>query len=94
MKQAHISLNRRDGTWHLRYYAEDGRRKSQLLGTTRDWKDHEECRKANRRKLNLYNRPVMHVPSVAELVRQYREEKMSTRFSTRRSNNVWLSYWT
>jgi integrase len=55
-----------------------------LLGTVIDWNTREECEQANRRLLNLYNKPVTHVPTVAELVQQYRVTDMPERASSRR----------
>ncbi len=80
--KAHIVLSRTRGTWQLRY-AENGARKQKQLGTVRDWPTLEDAEKANTHLLNLYNKALKQVPTVGELVRQFRIEKMSQRLSTK-----------
>jgi integrase len=80
--KAHIVLNSKYGTWNLRW-KQDGVRKTKQLGTLRDWATREEAEKANAALLRLYNQDRKAAPTVRELVKQFMEEKMSKRFSTR-----------
>jgi integrase len=90
--KAHIALHAKSGTYYLRYW-EPGvqrihkNRKQKKLGTLLDWPTREAAAKANAGVLNLYNRPSTPVPKVKELVQQFREERMSKRYSTQYACN-------
>jgi integrase len=89
VKRAHIIQYRKRGTWYVRWY-ENGDRKQKRLGTIR-WPTREEAEQGNRHQLSLYNKPSnREVPTVAELIQQFSEEKMSKRFSMGRSNEAWI----
>lgn len=87
--KAHIALSKTRGTWQLRWY-ENGVRKQKQLGTIRDWPNREKAERANAHLLNLYNRTKQHVPSIADLVAEYRASDMPERASTRRGYESYL----
>src|SRR6516162_10881321 len=90
MREPKITLSARYGTWHLRWYAEDGVRKSKVLGTVREWPTRAEAVRANRSLLTVYKKDTREAPSVAELVAAWESEDMPARESTRRSYGSYL----
>ena len=83
VRRAHIVQYKTRGLWALRW-TEDGERKTKVIGTVRQWPTRRECEQANRHLLNMYNRPAKHVPTIAELIKEYRKTDMPERASTRR----------
>jgi integrase len=78
-----IVESRTRGTWHLKYTGDDGKPHRKQIGTIHDLptrEDAEEAAKLMRRKLRKSE-----VPTIQILVERFREERMSTRFSTRRA---------
>jgi integrase len=94
-----IVLSRKRGTWHIKYPGENGKICRKQFGTIRELPTREAAEKAAepiRRVLNKVARTG--IPIVADLVRQFREEKMSQRHSTRlacdsRFNNHVIPQW-
>ena len=84
--KAHIVLSKTRGTYHLRWM-ENGIVKSMQIGTTRDWRTKEEAERANAARLRLYNQDRNAIPTVRQLIAQWREEKMSKRHSTCYADN-------
>ena len=83
MRATHcIVHSKKRGTWHLRYW-DDGIRKSRQIGDERDCPTLELAKKAAAPFIRLFNKPT--VPFVKDLAEQFKNEKMSERFSTRRS---------
>ena len=99
MRAHDIVLSRKRGTWHLKYPGENGKICRKQFGTILELPTREAAEKAAapiRRVLNKSTRTA--TPIVAELVRQFRIEKMSQRLSTRRAcdsrfNNHILPKW-
>ncbi len=88
-QQGSVVFNKRSRTWHF-LWRENGKRRSRLIGCERDfptktsaWEQAENIRQ------NVPAR-VGAVPTVNDLIAQYRVEKMPTRADTRRSYDVWL----
>ena len=85
-----VVFNNARATWNF-LWVENGHRRSRKLGTIAELPTRTDAlRKADvvRRDLGLVAR--RSVPSVSELVEQYRTEKMPVRYSTRRPYEVWL----
>jgi len=77
-------------TWNF-LWVENGQRKSRKLGTLAELPTHAEAlRKAEIVRRDLRLQQERSVPTVKQLIVQYRVEKMSERFSTRRSNEAWI----
>ncbi len=99
MRAHDIVLSKKRGTWHLKYTGENGTPRRKQFGTIRELPNREAAEKAAepiRRVLNKKTRTG--IPMVADLVRQFREEKMSQRHSTRlacdsRLNNHVIPQW-
>jgi integrase len=85
-----VVFNNSRATWNY-LWVENGRRKSRKLGTIAELPTKADAlRKAEslRRDVGLVAR--RSVPTVREVVEQYRAEKMPVRYSTRRPYEVWL----
>lgn len=92
-----VVFDKRRKTWNF-LTSENGKRRSKLIGTKQQyptksaaWDAAEELRSAPAPAEKAA------VPMVSTLIEQYRAEKMPTRYSTRRSYEVWLrrigEYW-
>jgi len=85
-----VVYNKTRATWNF-LWVEGGQRKSRKLGTLAELPTKTDARKKAelvRRELRLISE--RSVPTVRELVEQYREERMPQRYSTRRAYEVWL----
>ncbi len=84
-----VVKDRRSKQWQFFWWA-DGKRHSKTLGRfptkTAAWNAAQQFRIQPPQP-----QPSSVVPTVAELVEQYKVEKMPTRFSTRRSYDAWLT---
>ena len=79
--------------WVFRWRQPDGKRRAQIIGSKQDFHTKADATRAAetlRRAANA-DQPSTKIPTVAELVEQYRKEKMPQRYSTRRSYNAWLN---
>lgn len=94
-----IVLNRRSQTWRVFVYDADGVRRTKTIGTRRDIPSRTAARLAAQPLIaEMLQSPVTPSASpthpaaltVAALVAHYREQRMPTRYSTRRSYNSWL----
>ncbi len=99
MKRAHdVIENRKRMSWHLRYKGDDGIIHTKIIGSTL-LLTREAAEKAAEPMRRVLCKPVaLRVPTVGELVKQFREERMSQRHSTRlacdsRFNNHVLPQW-
>lgn len=96
MKRARIQngsvvYNKRFGTWNF-LWIEDGRRKSRLIGSLKDYKSKEAASLAAERLRQALNEPLSDcLPTVRFLVKEFRLEKMPERFSTQQGYNSWLN---
>ena len=87
------------GTWHLKYTGDDGKPHRKQFSTIRELPTREAAEKAAEPIRRVLSKPTSSkIPTVEELVRQFREEKMSQRHSTRlacdsRLNNHILPQW-
>jgi integrase len=94
-----IVESKKRGTWHLKYTGEDGKPHRKQLGTIRELPTREAAEKAAEPIRRVLSKPVaLRVPTVLELVQQFRVERMSQRLSTRlacdsRFNNHVLPRW-
>lgn len=92
-----LVFNRRFGTWNF-LWCENGHRRSKVLGTLRQfpakalaWRAAEPLkRKLMEGQVNRIEPGGRTVPTVSNLVAQYRDEKMPQRFSTKRGYQSWL----
>jgi len=96
-----IVLNRRSQTWRIFVYDAAGTRRTQTIEARRDLPTKTAARLAAQPLIAEMLQPPATQPSsspaaltVAALVDHFREERMPTRYSTRRSNNVWLNLYT
>ena len=85
-KNGSVVLNEREGrvsTWNFLWW-ESGKRKSRLLGSIIELPQREDAeRKAAPLRRQLNRSQIRQVPRVVDLVDNFREEKMSSRLSTR-----------
>ena len=86
-KTGSLVFDRARGTWRFLQWI-DGKRKSQTIGTKQEFPTKAAARKAVK---PLTQVSTSTAPAVSTLVEQYRAEKMPTRYSTRRSYEVWLN---
>jgi integrase len=100
LKRAHdIVESKTRGTWHLKYIGEDGKTHRRQLGCIRSLPTREAAEKAAEPIRRVLCKPTgKRIPTVGELVRQFRIEKMSQRHSTRlacdsRFNNHVVPRW-
>jgi len=84
-----IVLNTSLQTWHLRWY-ENGKRKSQQLGDTRELPTKEAAKKKAAPLVKVFTKPP--VPLVRDVAAEFTATEMSERFSTRRSCQSWLNH--
>lgn len=91
-----VVLDPRIGCWNFLWW-ENGHRRSKRIGTLAQhptkasaWRAAKNLRHALENKQPVTVSAAI-VPTVTTLVEQYRQEKMPTRYSTRRSYNVWLN---
>jgi integrase len=85
-----VVFDKRRKTWNL-LTGENGKRRSKLIGTKQQYPTKSAAWEAAE-KSRATPAPARNntVPTVSALVEQYRIEKMPTRYSTRRSYEVWL----
>jgi integrase len=94
-----IVESKKRGTWHIKYDGEDGKPHRKQFGTIRELPTREAAEKAAEPIRRVLNKPAaLRVPTVREIVKQFREERMSQRHSTRlacdsRFNNHVLPRW-
>lgn len=90
-KRVCVVFNKARSTWNHLWF-EGGRRHSVKLGTSAQLPTREQAinraQELQRQRLLQKERSV---PTVTELVEQYRSEKMPTRSDTRRSYEVWIN---
>ena len=84
-----IVFSRTRGTWHLKWFC-DGKPHRKQLGTITELPTRAAAEKAAQPFRKMLRKPNPEIPTLAKLVEQYREEKMPTRYSTRRSYDAWL----
>jgi integrase len=94
MKRARVQkgslvLNRKYGTWNFLWF-ENGRRRSQLVGSIEEYPTRESARKLTEPLKRKYAMPNVNVPNVRTLVQQYQEDRMPNRHTTRRGYEGWL----
>jgi integrase len=89
-----VVFNRKSQTWRLFVYDALGKRRTKTIGTRRELPTKTAARLAAK---TLHDEMVRQaakvVPpavTVASIVEQYQNERMPTRYSTRRSYNAWL----
>jgi integrase len=99
MKRARINtgsvvLDKRIKTWNF-FWWENGKRRSKKIGTVSQfptkasaWREAKPLRDAIEDQKQASNS----APTVGTLVKQYRNEKMPRRYSTRRAYEVWLRH--
>jgi integrase len=86
-----IIFSRKRGTWHLKWFADDGKPHRKQLGTIHELPTRASAEKAAQPFRKLLRKPTKEIPTVAQLATQYTLEKMSTtRVSTSRSLKAWL----
>jgi integrase len=84
-------FNKRYGTWNF-LWVEDGRRRSRLIGTVKEYKSKEAASLAAEALRQAVNEPhSICLPTVRSLVKGFRREKMPERFSTQQGYNAWLN---
>lgn len=93
-KSGSIVFDRRRGSWRFLWWA-DGKRQSKTLGTLQQLPSKNAAsRAAQHLRETLWEHGTAVTPptavTVANLVERYRVERMPTRYSTRRSYDVWL----
>ena len=100
MNRAHgIVESKTRGTWHLKYTGADGRIRRKQIGNVFDLPTREAAEKAAEPLIRvLCKTSRTGIPTVADLVRRFRDEKMSQRHSTRvacdsRLNNHVIPQW-
>lgn len=84
-KTGSLVFDRSRGTWRFLQWV-DGKRKSQTIGTKREFPTKAAAWKAVKPLTQVST-----APTVSTLVEQYRQEKMPTRRCSRRSYNAWLN---
>jgi integrase len=89
-----VVLDKRIKTWNF-FFWENGKRRSKKIGTMSQfptkasaWRAAKPLRDAVENQTHV--NPRLTLPSISTLVEQYRREKMSQRYSTRRSYDAWL----
>lgn len=87
--QGSLVYNKNRGTYNFLWW-ENGKRRSKLLGSLREFPSKAAAERAAEPLRRLLNKPLQTVPTVQELVEQYRVEKMPQRHSTRRGYNAWF----
>ncbi|MGB0115752.1 MAG: site-specific integrase [Terriglobales bacterium] len=96
MKRARVQngsvvFNRKYGTWNF-LWVENGRRRSQLIGTLQEYKCKEAASLASEALRQALNEPrTGGLPTIRSLVKEFRREKMPERFSTQQGYNSWLN---
>ncbi len=84
-------FNRKYGTWNF-LWVENGRRRSQLIGTLQEYKTKEAASLAAEALRQALNEPrTGGLPTLRSLVKEFRREKMPERFSTQQGYNSWLN---
>jgi integrase len=93
-----VLLNRKTQTWRLFVYDAAGKRQSRTIGTRHDLPTKTAARQAAQPLITEMLQPTAAplasppaVLTVTALVGHYRKERMPTRYSTRRSYDVWLN---
>jgi integrase len=90
VKQGSVVWNKRFKTWNF-LWIQDGRRRSKVIGTLRDFPTKEGATRAAEALRHALDQPGDgSVPTVCFLVREFRREKMPERFSTRLGYEAWL----
>lgn len=90
-KHGSVVWNKRWKTWNF-LWCEGGRRRSKVIGTLKEYKTREaasQAAEATRQK--VMNQPDGSLPTVRYLVKEFRQEKMPDRFSTRLGYDAWLN---
>ena len=90
LQRGSVVFDKRRKTWNF-LWCENGHRRTKLLGTSRELPTKTAALRAAEPLRRSMDNPVTGAGLiVAELVQQYRTEKMPTRVDTRRSYEVWL----
>jgi integrase len=88
--QGSVVYNKARATWNF-LWVESGLRKSRKLGTLADLPTRAAAlKKAETVRRTLRLIAARSIPTVKDLVEQYRAERMPQRYSTRRSYEAWL----
>jgi integrase len=86
-----VVLNKRYATWNL-LWVDGNRRRSKLIGTVDQYRTRDAALKAAETMRNrLFRSTDILVPRLRTLVNDWKNEKMSTRFSTRTAYQSWLN---
>ena len=95
MKRARVQngsvvYNKRFGTWNF-LWVENAHRKSRKLGDLAELPTKQSAlKKADALRMELRFQTPLSIPIIRTLVELYRTEKMPSRYSTKRSYEVWL----
>jgi integrase len=90
VKRGSVVWNRKFKTWNF-LWIQDGRRRSKVIGTLRDFPTKEGATRAAEALRHALDHPRDgSVPTVHFLVSEFRREKMPERFSTRLGYEAWL----
>jgi len=90
VKQGSVVWNRRFETWNF-LWIQDGRRRSKVIGTLRDFPTKQGATQAAEALRHALDHPRDGlVPTIRFLVGEFRREKMPERFSTRLGYEAWL----
>lgn len=90
VKQGSVVWNKRFKTWNF-LWIQDGRRRSKVIGTVRDFPTKEGATRAAQALRHALDYPRDgSVPTVRFLVSEFRRERMPERFSTRLGYEAWL----
>jgi integrase len=92
-KTGSVVLDRRIRTWHF-LWCENGKRRSKVIGSVRDFPTKASAWKAAKAFMYLLEAPVSATSAtvmVDTLINNYRQEKMPQRISTRSGYEAWLN---
>jgi integrase len=99
VNQGSIVFNRRFGTWNF-LWCQNGRRRSKLIGTTRElptkvsaWQAAAPLRRQLEQTLSHGNGADEPALTVRSLIGHYRAERMPHRTMTRQGYNTWLNHY-
>jgi hypothetical protein len=87
-----LVIDKRIRKWNFIWW-ENAHRRSRVVGSTRDYPTKASAWKAGKRFTEVLEKPTSNsstVPTMENLVQQYRVEKMPQRAATRRGYGSWL----
>ena len=92
-KTGSVVFDKRRKTWNFLWWNAEGGRRTKTIGTLKQYKTKSAAQRAAQVFVPIteVSKTAIEAPTVEVLIDLYRQEKMPTRYSTRRSYDVWLN---